>query len=192
MKNIAVFASGKGSNALALIAHFNGQASKVARVVLVLTNNPDSAVLAAAPAAGVPARLLDPAEYNSGAVLAELLFDADVDLIVLAGYIKRIPEELIEEFPNAIVNIHPSLLPKYGGKGMYGMLVHEAVVENGEKMSGITIHYVNEEYDQGEIIQQVRLPVNPKWTAAQLQQHIQRLEHQHLPLTVEKICARMK
>lgn len=192
MKNIAVFASGKGSNALALIDHFNGKGSKVARVVLVLTNNPDAAVLATAPAAGVPARLLDPAEYNSGEVLAELLFDADVDLIVLAGYIKRIPEDLIEQFPNAIVNIHPSLLPKYGGKGMYGMLVHEAVVENGEKMSGITIHYVNEEYDQGEIIQQVRLPVNPKWTAAQLQQHIQRLEHQHLPLTVEKICARMK
>lgn len=192
MKNIAVFASGKGSNALALIDHFNGRGSQVARVVLVLTNNPDSAVLTTAPAAGVPARLLDPVEYNSGSVLAELLFDADVDLIVLAGYIKRIPEELIEEFPNAIVNIHPSLLPKYGGKGMYGINVHEAVVENGEKVSGITIHYVNEEYDQGEIIQQVRLPVNPKWTAAQLQQHIQRLEHQHLPLTVEKICARMK
>jgi phosphoribosylglycinamide formyltransferase-1 len=192
MKNIAVFASGKGSNALALIDHFNGRGSQVARVVLVLTNNPDSAVLTTAPAAGVPARLLDPAEYNSGSVLAELLFDADVDLIVLAGYIKRIPEELIEEFPNAIINIHPSLLPKYGGKGMYGINVHEAVIENGEKVSGITIHYVNEEYDQGEIIQQVRLPVNPKWTAAQLQQHIQRLEHQHLPLTVEKICARMK
>ncbi|MBX3101105.1 MAG: phosphoribosylglycinamide formyltransferase [Bacteroidetes bacterium] len=192
MKNIAVFASGAGSNAMALIEHFNQKASKVARVAIVLTNNPDAPVLQHARDAGVKAQLLDPADYNNGETLTDILFDEAIDLIVLAGYIKRIPEELIEAFPNAIINIHPSLLPKYGGKGMYGLYVHEAVVENGEKVSGITIHYVNEEYDQGEIIQQVQLPVNPKWTSAQLQQHILRLEHQHLPLTVEKICARMK
>ena len=184
MKRIAIFASGSGSNAENLINFF--KESEIGDVALVLSNKKDAKVLSRAQKHGVPTVVFTPAELKEGKVLERLL-RSKIDFIVLAGFLLKIPEEMIEKYPDAIVNIHPALLPKYGGKGMYGMHVHDAVVQAGEEESGITIHYVNENYDQGDIIFQARCEVFPDDTPEDVAEKVHALEYKYFPQVVEDI-----
>ena len=156
MKRIAIFASGSGTNAENIITYF--QKNKKAEVVLVLSNNPNALVLERATKLGVQNLVFNKQQLNDSKWAIENL--KNLDLIVLAGFLWKFPEHLLENYENKVVNVHPALLPKYGGKGMYGMHVHEAVVENKETESGITIHYVNEHYDEGAIIFQAKCTIN--------------------------------
>lgn len=176
-------ASGSGTNAERLMHHFSS--SELAKVVLLLTNNPDAGVIQRAAKAGVNCEVLPKKVYSDGPALLERLQAAQADLVVLAGYLKLIPLEVVQAFPNRIVNIHPSLLPRHGGKGMYGMRVHQAVINDHDEWSGITIHYVDEQYDQGEVIRQESLRVQPAWSAADLAHAIHQLEYLHFSDTIE-------
>lgn len=182
---IVILASGNGTNAERLIGHF--AQSELARVTLVLTNNRDAGVRERAQRLGVPSKWMSREVYGSGEALTALLQAEKADLVVLAGYLKLLPAETVAAFSGRIVNIHPSLLPRHGGKGMYGMRVHEAVVDAGEKESGITIHYVNEAYDEGKIILQVALEVQEDWSADTLARAIHGLEYAHFPSTIESL-----
>lgn len=185
--HVAVFASGAGTNAQKIIEHFEGH--KRIRVSLIVCNNPDAGVLNIAHNAGIPVLLIDKAKFrNTG--YAEELLSAHISFIVLAGFLWKIPPVLIDKFPHRIINIHPALLPGYGGKGMYGMAVHKAVIEAGEKESGITIHYVDEHYDHGATILQKRVVIMPDDNPESLAAKIHRLEHQYLPQTIEEILTR--
>lgn len=184
MKRIAVLASGSGSNAQRLIEHFSGHAS--ARVVLVGCDQPKVGVLARAWEHHVPSYLFSGKELREGAVQKELEAQR-IDLIVLAGFLRLIPAELVRAYPGRIVNIHPALLPKHGGKGMYGHRVHAAVIAAGERESGITIHLVNERYDEGESLFQARCPVQSDDTPESLAQRIHALEHAHYARVVETL-----
>ena len=181
---LAVFASGSGTNAENLIEHFNKTFDK--RVELVLSNNPEAYVLERAARLGVPSRVFTRQELREGQVL-QLLQENEIDFVVLAGFLWLVPADIIEAYRNRIVNIHPALLPRYGGKGMYGHHVHEAVLANGDKESGITIHYVNEKYDSGDIIFQARCPVLPGDTPESLQERVHALEYEHFPRVVEEL-----
>ncbi len=181
---IAVFASGSGSNAENLVEYFNKTVEK--EVALILTNNPKAYVLERAKRLGVATEVFDREDLKKGKVL-EALREHDIDFIVLAGFLWLMPAEIVRAYKGRIVNIHPALLPKYGGKGMYGLHVHRAVIENGEKESGITIHYVNEEYDKGDIIFQARCPVLPDDTPESLQERVHALEYEHYPRVVDKV-----
>lgn len=183
--HLAIFASGGGSNARALLQYFARHAR--IQVALLVTNNPRSGIWQLAETYGLPAHLLTPAQCRDGAFLLRLMQQHHIELIALAGYLKMIPPALIQAFPKRILNIHPALLPRYGGKGMYGIHIHRAVIEAGESHSGLTIHYVNEAYDEGEIIFQLRLPIPPGCTPEQLQQLILEQEHRHYPQIVEKV-----
>src|SRR5699024_1989477 len=149
---IAIFASGTGSNALKIIKHFRNK--DFAEVALVLSNNSGAAVLQKAKEADIPALTFSKKELVRGNLLFKELQDKEINWIILAGFLLKIPEYLIQRYPHRIINIHPALLPKYGGKGMYGSRVHQAVIAAGEKESGITIHYIDKHYDKGEIILQ--------------------------------------
>ena len=184
---LAVFASGSGTNAENLIEHFNKTFDK--KVVLVLSNNPEAYVLRRAARLGVPAKVFSREDLKGGKVLA-LLREYSVDFVVLAGFLWLVPPDIIAAYRNRIVNIHPALLPKYGGKGMYGHHVHEAVLAAGEEQSGITIHYVNEKYDSGDIIFQARCPVLPDDTPESLQERVHALEYEHFPKVVEMLLDR--
>ncbi|MDR2885731.1 MAG: phosphoribosylglycinamide formyltransferase [Rikenellaceae bacterium] len=184
MKNIAIFASGSGSNAQKIIEHF--AASDVARVTLVLANNPAAYVLDRARAAGVEAVVFDRAQWRDDTYIINRLREAAIDYIVLAGFLWLVPPALVAAYPGRIVNIHPALLPKYGGKGMYGHHVHEAVIAAGERESGITIHLVNEVYDSGDILAQLRVAVTPDDTPDTLAAKIHVLEHRHFPQVIEE------
>ncbi len=184
---IAVFASGSGTNAENLIKHFSTHPS--IEVALVVTNNPDAYVLKRAEDAGVPAVVMDKDYRNSQDSVMKLLEKHGIGFIVLAGYLLLIPSWLVRQFPEKIVNIHPALLPRYGGKGMYGEHVHRAVIDSGDKESGITIHYVNEQYDQGDIIFQARCPVFDEDTPETLAKRIHELEYLHFPVVIEKLIA---
>ncbi len=186
---LAVFASGSGTNAQNLIEHFNKTFDK--EVVLVLSNNSEAYVLERAARLGVPSRVFTREDLKTGRVL-RILQENAVDFVVLAGFLWLIPAEITAAYRNRIVNIHPALLPKYGGKGMYGLHVHAAVLENGEKESGITIHYVNEKYDSGDIIFQARCPVMPDDTPERLQERVHRLEYEHFPKVVEMLLDRIE
>lgn len=189
---IAVFASGSGSNAEQLIRHFKEQAPDVGEVALIVCNKPDAYVLERAKKWNVPFLLIDRSLlYERPEELVSILKQHDIDFIVLAGFLWLIPPALIEAYPQRIVNIHPALLPKYGGKGMYGMHVHRAVIANKEKESGITIHYVNEHYDEGQHIFQAQLPVKEGTTPEQLAGQIHALEHEHYPKVVEALLRRL-
>ncbi len=181
MKNIAIFASSAGSNAQQIIDHFAG--SDRARVALLLSNNPQAYALERARAAGVEAVVFDRAQLASGQVL-RLLEERGIDYVVLAGFLWLMPSELVAAYRGRIVNIHPALLPAYGGKGMYGDRVHEAVIAAGEKESGITIHAVNEHYDQGDILAQYKVAVTPDDTPETLAAKIHALEHAHFPIVI--------
>lgn len=185
MVRIAVLASGSGSNAQRLVEHF--AASPWARVVLIACDQPAAGVLQRAHDLAVPAYLFNGAQLKDGSVQRELQAQR-IDLVVLAGFLRLIPADLVTAFPDRIVNIHPALLPAYGGKGMYGHHVHQAVIAAGEKESGITIHRVNEHYDEGEHLLQVRCPVLPDDTPDTLAQRVHALEHAHFPRVVEQLA----
>jgi len=184
-KKVVLFASGSGTNAQAIMDYF--QDSTTVEIVCVLSNKPQAQVLSRAHTNGIAAMSFNKSAFAKAGILHTLLQAINPNLIVLAGFLWKIPEHLIIDFPNKIINLHPSLLPKYGGKGMYGSAVHEAVLENKERESGITVHYVNEEYDEGDYIKQVSCPVESQDTAGSLAQRIHKLEHEHLPKTIEEL-----
>lgn len=182
---IAIFASGSGTNAENMIRYFKGH--DFIEVAVVVSNNPDAYALKRAEKENVPAVVMDKSFRNSEERVMELMRQFDIHFIVLAGYLLLIPQWLTRQFEKRIVNIHPALLPHFGGKGMYGDHVHEAVIKSGEKKSGITIHYVNEKYDQGDIIFQAECPVLSDDTPQSLAKRIHELEYRHFPPIVEKI-----
>ncbi|MEL4306843.1 phosphoribosylglycinamide formyltransferase [Joostella sp. CR20] len=184
MKSIVIFASGSGTNAENIIKYFEN--STTASVTMVLSNKKEAKVLDRANNYKKSAISFNKTAFSNGHIV-ELLTTLNPDLIVLAGFLWKIPADLIAAFPNKIINIHPALLPNYGGKGMYGMHVHEAVVANKETESGITIHYVNENYDEGNIIFQAKTTVTPTDTAEDVAQKIHQLEYEHFPKIIEKV-----
>ncbi|MFT6866701.1 MAG: phosphoribosylglycinamide formyltransferase-1 [Cyclobacteriaceae bacterium] len=179
-KNIAIFASGSGSNAENIITKFE---STELKVCVVFCNNPKAFVIQRCEKLNVPCVVFDRDAFESELFL-ELLQNHDVEFIVLAGFLWKVPEYLIKAFPDKIINIHPALLPKYGGKGMYGDRVHQAVVANKESESGITIHLVNENYDEGRVIFQGKCPVIEHDTAEMVAQKVHQLEYQHFPTII--------
>ena len=185
MKRIVIFASGSGTNAENLIRFFHNRDN--ASVVQVLTNNPRAKVLDRAKKLNVSALCFNKIAFVQTKDVLNILKSTNPDLIVLAGFLWKFPESILNEFPNKIINIHPALLPKYGGKGMYGKFVHEAVVNNKETKTGITIHYVNEHYDEGAIIFQAKCDVNASDSAEDIASKIHELEMEHFPLVVNKL-----
>ena len=183
-KNIAIFASGGGSNAEALIAHFNG--SDKGSIALIVTNNENAGVIDRAQNHDIPFYVLEKGELAEGK-FSDVLLALDIHFVVLAGFLKKIPADLIATYPNKIVNIHPALLPNYGGKGMYGMNVHKAVVAAGEKETGMTIHYVNENYDEGNIIEQHKVNLDGSETPEEVAAKVLKLEHQFFAPCIEKL-----
>ncbi len=185
MKNIAIFASGNGTNAERIIKHFiNNESISVSGIY---SNNENAFVLTRAKNLNVPTMVFNRKMFYESEVVVDQLKKDKTDLIVLAGFLWLVPGNILKMYKNRIVNIHPALLPKYGGKGMYGSRVHEAVIEAGEKESGITIHYVNEKYDDGKIIFQAKCTVNKDDTPESLASKIHKLEHRHYPEVIEKI-----
>ncbi|MBN8641014.1 MAG: phosphoribosylglycinamide formyltransferase [Flavobacteriales bacterium] len=184
MKKIVLFASGSGTNAENIIVHFNKGSQS--NVVAVFTNNPHAKVVERAKNHKVNALVFNKEELSQGFVLQQLK-DIQPDLIVLAGFLLKFPEHIIKEFPNKIINIHPALLPNYGGKGMYGMNVHKTVLENKEKETGITIHYVNEHYDEGGIIFQQSVSIEDCTTPEQIAVKVHELEHKFFPKVIEEL-----
>lgn len=184
MKRIAIFASGAGSNALQLIARFD-QHSKI-EVACIICNKKDAPIVERASALGVKVYVLDNKAVSEASRLLGLLRVERVDWIVLAGYLRLIPGDLISSFRDRIINLHPSLLPKFGGKGMYGRRVHEAVLAAGETETGITVHYVNEAFDDGKVIQQFKCPLTNEDDVDTIEQKIRTLEHTYFPKTVEE------
>ncbi len=184
-KNIAIFASGSGSNAENIIRYF--QKSGSAQVSLVLSNKSDAYVLERAHRLRVPCNVFPKEDWIAGDEILAVLQEARIDFIVLAGFLFRVPDLLLHAYPYKIINIHPALLPKYGGKGMYGDRAHQAVVTAGEKESGITIHYINEHYDEGDTIFQVTCPVLPTDSPDDVAKKVHALEYEHFPLVIEKL-----
>jgi phosphoribosylglycinamide formyltransferase 1 len=184
MLNAVVFASGEGTNAENLFTHFSGDTR--IRIKLVVTNRHDAGVIARAEKHKKTVQIISKAalEQYSDQII-EFLKVEKIDLIILAGFLLKLPEAFIKAFPDRIINIHPALLPKYGGKGMYGLKVHQAVIDNGEKETGITIHYVDEHYDNGDIIMQEKCEVRPDDTAETLAQRVRQLEFEYLPKAIE-------
>lgn len=185
MKHLAIFSSGAGSNAARIIEHFRLHPS--VRVSLIVCNNPGAGVLAIAAKEKIPVLLIEKEKFFRGSAYAEELRERKIDFIVLAGFLWKIPAALLQAYPRRIVNLHPALLPKYGGKGMYGRHVHSAVVNAGEKESGITIHYVDELYDHGQSIFQARVAVTAGDTPETLAAKVQQLEHTHFPRVIEDV-----
>ncbi|MCB0399044.1 MAG: phosphoribosylglycinamide formyltransferase [Winogradskyella sp.] len=185
MKRIVIFASGSGSNAENLIKFF--QNSDNASVIQVLTNNPHAKVLERCKKLNVSALSFNRIAFSESEDVLNILRSSNPDLIVLAGFLWKFPEFILNEFENKVINIHPALLPKYGGKGMYGMHVHHAVVDNKEPETGITIHYVNENYDEGAIIFQAKCDVKPSDSAEDVAAKIHELEMEHFPKVVERL-----
>ena len=188
MINAAIFASGEGTNAENLFNYFANDPR--IKIKLVVTNKDDAGIIARAEKHKKNVQIISKAALeNYTDKFIEFLKVEKIDLIILAGFLIKIPEAFIKAFPNKIINIHPALLPNYGGKGMYGMNVHKAVIENKEHESGISIHFVNEEYDKGEIILQAKCRVTPNDTAETLAEKIHQLEFEHLPKAVDKVIA---
>lgn len=185
MKKIAIFASGAGSNAQKIIDQFRD--SSEVKVALIVCNKPGAGVIHIAEKENIPFLLIDKEKFFRGNAYADELKAAGISFVVLAGFLWKIPSELIKAYPNRIVNIHPALLPKYGGRGMYGHHVHQAVINNKEKESGISIHFVDEQYDHGKIIFQATCPVLENDTAGSLAQRIHALEHKHYPEVIGQL-----
>ena len=185
MNNLAIFSSGTGSNAARIIDHFRRHPS--IRVALIVCNNPNAGVLDVAKKEGVPVLLIEKEKFFRGDAYLPELRSRGIGFLVLAGFLWKIPGALVKAFQGKIVNIHPALLPKFGGKGMYGHYVHEAVLAAGEKESGITIHYVDDLYDHGQAIFQAKVIVEPGDTPDTLAAKIRFLEHQHFPRVVEEV-----
>ena len=187
LKRIALFASGSGSNAEKIARYLADNAS--VEVSLILSNNPKAGVIERARKLHIPVLLFDRTTFYDSNQITQFLINQKIDLLVLAGFMWLIPAGLVRAFPQKMVNIHPALLPKFGGKGMYGHFVHEAVVAAHETESGITIHYVNEHYDEGQVIFQARCPVSPTDTPNDVALKVQALEHTHYPRVVAEILA---
>lgn len=183
-KKIILFASGSGSNAENIITYF--AKNKEVTFPCILSNKEDAYVKVRAKKLGVPFKYFTKEEWKGGEIL-QFLKNEKADLIVLAGFLLKVPEDMIKAFPNKIINIHPSLLPKHGGKGMYGMHVHEAVVEAKERESGISIHYVNENLDEGAIIFQAKCEVKPTDTPDDVAHNVHELEYQYFPQIIESL-----
>jgi len=183
--HIAIFASGAGSNARKIIEYFENKGLRI-KVSLIVCNVPGAGVLEIAEEKGIPSLMINKSDFAANGYV-ESLKNAGIDFIVLAGFLWKVPEVLVRAYPKAIINIHPALLPKYGGKGMYGARVHEAVIAAGEKESGITIHWVNEHYDEGAIIFQAKCSIDATDTATSLANKIHALEHAHFAPTIEKL-----
>lgn len=184
-KRLAIFASGSGSNAQKILEYF--KENENAEVSIVLSNNPDAYVLQRADNFETPTHVFDRHEFYQTDQIIHLLKDHQIDLIVLAGFLWLIPQNLIDAFPKAIINIHPALLPHYGGKGMYGDRVHQAVLDAKEGETGITIHYIDEKFDEGEIIFQAKYKIEPGDTLDLVRFQVQQLEHQFYPKVIENI-----
>lgn len=184
-KNIAILASGSGTNAENIIRYFQDKGSDCVR--LVLTNKQNAYVLERAKTLNVPCAYLAKGDWESGEPVLSVLREHNIDFVVLAGFLARIPDTILHAYPNKMINIHPSLLPKFGGKGMYGDRVHEAVIAAGEKESGITIHYTNEHYDEGAIICQEKCPVMSEDTPDSLAHRIHALEYEYYPKVIDKL-----
>lgn len=182
---LAILISGSGTNALNIIGYFKGV--KGVEIALLVSNNADSLALQKAKKEGVETRVFNNQTFKKNGEILTILQSYSINFIVLAGFLLKIPQDVVRAFPKKIVNIHPSLLPKFGGKGMYGLHVHQAVIEEREKESGISIHYVNEEYDEGAIIFQAKVSVDSEDSSLSLAKKIQLLEHKHLPKVIERI-----
>lgn len=189
MKNIAIFASGSGSNAENIADYFKG--SNDVSISLIVCNKADAFVLERAKKLGIPSKVVTGAEMKDQELVMNLLKEYSIDFIVLAGYLLRIPAYLVDAYPNAIVNIHPALIPLHCGKGMYGDRVHEDVIACGDKESGITIHYVNEQYDSGDIIFQAKCPVEPGDDAHAVATKVHALEYAHFPHVIAETIAKL-
>lgn len=185
-RRIAIFASGSGTNAENIIRYFRSQSKPLGQVVMILCNHPQAGVVQRAERLGVPCHCFNREELYGGQVLT-LLNKECIDFIVLAGFLLRIPESMVMAYPRAIVNIHPALLPKHGGKGMYGDHVHQAVIADGDKETGITIHYVNGELDKGNIIFQKSCPVLPGEDYHQVAAKVHPLEYEYYPKVIESL-----
>lgn len=177
---IAIFISGKGSNAKRLVEYFREH--KDIEVAIIVSNKPNTDIENVC--------LLNQIHYIETSDVVDVVENKNIDIIVLAGYLKLIPDKLISKFPNRIINIHPSLLPKFGGKGMYGKKVHQSVIDSGEKESGITIHYVNQNYDEGEIIKQIKITVDETDTSETLESKIHQIELDNFPKIIEEILCK--
>ena len=183
--NIAIFASGSGTNAQRIAEYFSGNPN--VNIQLILSNKADAYVMERAKMLNIPSVVFTAKEFRETTHVLEILKENEIDFIVLAGFLLLLPAYLIQAFPNKIINIHPALLPKYGGKGMYGHFVHEAVIASGDAESGISIHYVNEKYDEGNIIFQALCPVLAGDTPDTLATRIHELEYQYYPVVIEKL-----
>lgn len=189
-KRIAIFASGSGSNAQKIMEHFKNH--NEGEVAIVLTNNPEAYVLQRADNFEVPSHIFTRREFYNTDDVIQLLKNLQIDIIILAGFLWLIPENLLKAFPNKIINLHPALLPKYGGKGMYGDNVHKAILEAGDAESGITIHFVNENFDEGEIIHQSRFHIDKGDDIEMIKFKGQQLEHLHYPKVIEVLLKKMR
>jgi phosphoribosylglycinamide formyltransferase-1 len=187
VKKIAVFASGAGSNAAKIIDKF--RTHPFINVGLIVCNKPDAGVLKIAARENIPSLIIEKEKFFRGDTYIKELKEKEIDFIVLAGFLWKIPALLIKEFPQSIINIHPALLPKYGGKGMYGQFVHQAVIDNQEKETGITIHFVDEVFDHGKTIFQASCPVNSNDTAVSIGKKVASLEHEHYPRVIEELIS---
>jgi phosphoribosylglycinamide formyltransferase-1 len=187
MKKIAIFASGSGTNAECIARYFARHPA--IGVDMILTNCADAYVLRRAQALNIPAKIFTRQELADTNGIAALLQSRTISLVVLAGFLWLVPAALLKAFPNKIINIHPALLPAYGGKNMYGSRVHQAVIDAGETESGITIHYVDEQYDRGEILFQARCSVLPDDTPETLAKRIQKLEYKYFPMVIEQLLS---
>jgi phosphoribosylglycinamide formyltransferase-1 len=183
-KKVIIFASGSGSNALKIFEYFNNNQNII--IDSIYCNNPRANVINVFQKLSIKTVLFNKKELYERAFL-EAIISTNPDLIVLAGFLLKIPEKMVSAFENRIINIHPSLLPKYGGKGMYGLNIHKEVLLNKEKFSGLTIHYVNKEYDKGAVIFQKKIKINEKETPESLSSKVLKLEHENYPLIIEKI-----
>jgi len=184
---IAIFASGNGSNAQRIAEYFSEKS--IATVALIISNKTDAYVLERAKTLNIPYHCFSKNQFLEGDEILALLQEYQIDFIVLAGFLLLIPQKLIQAYPNAIINIHPALLPKFGGKGMYGNHVHQAVIASKEKESGITIHFVNEKYDDGVPVLQATCPVSENDTPESLAKKIHQLEYDFYPKAIEQILA---
>lgn len=182
MKSLVLFASGQGSNARAIVEYF--KPNPKVHVALIVCNNPQAGVIQMAEAEQIPLVMIDKKSFQESEFVEKLKTE-NPDLIVLAGFLWKIPEDVLQAFPQKIINLHPALLPKYGGKGMYGMRVHEAVKAAGERESGVTVHWVNEQYDEGAVIVQAHCSIFPDDLPESIAEKIHHLEHYFLPRTIE-------
>ncbi len=190
MVRIAIFASGNGSNAQNIAEFFRNNSEGI--VSLILANKPDAYVLERAKTLGIPTMVFNRGQFYETDLVLKTLLDKEIDMIVLAGFLWLIPDNILHAYSNRIVNIHPALLPKFGGKGMYGDKVHQAVIQAGEKRTGISIHYVNEEYDAGEIIFQESFEILPDDTPESIAKRVHELEYKNFPRVIAEICRKLE